>query len=132
MLKKFRRKNLKKDKRGATLIEMLLVIAIIGILVALLVPNISKAKTTAIATAHNANVKMIESAAAMFMIDNPNFSTGELKLEELQEYLDQDIVLNKVVSESTRISSFTVNVNKEGITITPGEVIVDNGKITQK
>ena len=60
--------NMKMKKRkGFTLIELVVVIAILGILVAIAVPKLSESRKNAAVSAHNANVRTLESAASMFI-----------------------------------------------------------------
>lgn len=70
------KKNLKKSKKGFTLIELVVVIAILGILAAILVPVISGFIETANQSADNANARLVYQAAAMwFASKNPGADT---------------------------------------------------------
>jgi type IV pilus assembly protein PilA len=62
--------NLKKKKAGFTLIELMIVIAIIAILAAILVPNFLKARAQGQLTACKSNCKNIATALEMYSSDN--------------------------------------------------------------
>lgn len=63
-------KNLRKKKKGFTLIELIVVIAILGILAGIAVPRFSNSTVKAANVAHNANIRTIQSAAMMYMAEN--------------------------------------------------------------
>ena len=73
------KKNLRK-KKGFTLIELMIVIAIIAILAAILVPNFVRARSQGLLTACKSNEKNIGTACEMYSTDNsglyPAASTG--------------------------------------------------------
>lgn len=61
---------MKKKKSGFTLIELMIVIAIIAILAAILVPNFLKARAQGQLTACKSNCKNIATALEMYASDN--------------------------------------------------------------
>lgn len=61
---------MKKKKAGFTLIELMIVIAIIAILAAILVPNFLKARAQGQLTACKSNCKNIATALEMYSSDN--------------------------------------------------------------
>ena len=63
----------KMNKKGFTLIEMLVVIAIIAILVAIIIPTVSNATTKAKEATDIANIR---SAVAQYQIDQMNAAAG--------------------------------------------------------
>jgi type II secretion system protein G len=60
----------RKSKKGFTLIELMIVIAIIAILAAILVPNFLRARAQGQLTACKSNLKNIGTAMEMYSSDN--------------------------------------------------------------
>ena len=62
-----------ESERGFTLIEMMIVVAIIAILVAILVPNFMRARAQAQTAACEANLKEIATALELYQTDNQTY-----------------------------------------------------------
>lgn len=62
-----------KDQRGFTLLEMMVVVAIIAILAAILIPNFTRARAQAQTAACLGNVKTIATALELYYTDNEKY-----------------------------------------------------------
>lgn len=62
-------KKVRKSNKGFTLVELLLVISILAILTSIAVPKITTSRKKAAITAHDANVRILHSAANMYIAD---------------------------------------------------------------
>lgn len=67
-----------KNKKGFTLIELMIVIAIIAILAAILVPNFLKARAQGQLAACESNIKNLATALEMYATDNTGTYPTEL------------------------------------------------------
>jgi len=95
--------GLLKQEGGFTLIEMLIVVAIIGILVAIAIPALSTSKEDAQAAKRATVVSQIETAKQRYALkdaaDDPNLSTNTVALADLSKY----ILINGVPATSTTL-----------------------------
>jgi general secretion pathway protein G len=72
-----------RSMRGFTLIEIMVVVVILGILAALVVPNILGNVDTARITAAKQDIKAIEGALDMYRLDNFTYPTAQQGLDAL-------------------------------------------------
>jgi general secretion pathway protein G len=65
-----------KNQRGFTLIELMIVVAIISILAAILIPNFTHARAQAQTAACEANLREIATAFELYYADNQQYPAG--------------------------------------------------------
>jgi prepilin-type N-terminal cleavage/methylation domain-containing protein len=95
-------RSLIKNKKGFTLVELIVVVAIIGILIAIAVPLYGNITEKAEARANEANIKLILGAIEMFRAEN-GFNK-EPVLEELGDYIDTGVKPPKGIGGSYEIT----------------------------
>ena len=99
-------KQNQRQKRGFTLIELMIVIAIIGILAAIAVPNFTQARKKAKLKACVANMSTLDSALEMYMMENN--VTQAPALSELAPYMQ-----GKKVPECPSGGSYSIDTSQE-------------------
>jgi general secretion pathway protein G len=72
-----------KDRRGFSLIELMIVIVIMGILASLLIPRIMDRPEEARRTKAHLDIKNIENALKLYKLDSGTYPTTEQGLEAL-------------------------------------------------
>ena len=116
----------KRRQKGFTLIELVIVIAIIVILISIAAMKYSTTNLAAEAAAHNSNVKVLKSAGILYLIDNPDAKDG-ISLEALKPYLEGGKI-PKPAKHYKRATTFTVKATDDGDVIVEPGMLKVNGK----
>ena len=99
-----------KNRKGFTLIELMIVIAIIGILAAMAIPNFKKARASARQKACYSNIRVIQGAVEMYNMDSANMMNS-LKTEDL---ISGHYLKEKPVAPETQCDYKGENLENEG------------------
>ncbi len=68
----------KLKRKGFTLVEIMIVVAIIGLLTAIAIPNFVKARKQALTNACKANLKQIEGSIQVYALDTPAHADADV------------------------------------------------------
>ena len=77
----------KKSKSGFTLVEIMIVVAIIGLLAAIAIPNFVRARTTAQMNACINNLRQIDSAKQQWALETRQATNASPTLSDIAPYL---------------------------------------------
>lgn len=120
--------KLKKRQRGFTLIELVIVIAIIAILISIAAMKYSTANLAAEAAAHNSNVKVLKSAGILYLIDHPD-EKGTIIVDKLGPYIEGGKI-PKPAKHYKEATTFSIEATADGdVEVKPGIIKVSGNSL---
>mgnify|MGYP001156597056 CR=1 FL=1 len=119
-----------KNKKGFTLIELVVVVAILSVLALLIVPNVTNRISEAKEAVLEANIKVINNAIKMYYAEQGDYpeigeAEGGNDVEKLLDKLQKDGYLdeNEVENAKEAFKNVSIEVNTEGNKVTSIEKV---------
>ena len=111
-MKSYLSQSLKQKKKAFTLLEMLVVLAILAILIAIAIPVYKNQKEKAAITAHNANVSVLETAAESYRQDHHGDFPEDISQLKDGEYIKQ--IPPVPTSNNDKLKGKSYSIDKKG------------------
>ena len=85
-------KNRTSRKSGFTLVEIMIVVAIIGLLAAIAIPNFIKARTTSQMNACINNLRQVDGAIQQWALEQKKDAAAKVAFSDISAYLKNSVI----------------------------------------
>jgi prepilin-type N-terminal cleavage/methylation domain-containing protein len=99
----------KTSKKGFTLVEIMIVVAIIGLLAAIAIPNFVRARTTSQMNACINNLRQIDGAKQQWALETKQATNATPSFSDISGYLKNSVLCPAGGSTATFSSSYSIN-----------------------
>ena len=98
--------KVRNTNKGFTLVEIMIVVAIIGLLAAIAIPNFVKARTTSQMNACINNLRQLDGAIQQYALENKQAAGAAVTTDDCTPYLKNSVVCP--AGGTTIVDSYTV------------------------
>jgi prepilin-type N-terminal cleavage/methylation domain-containing protein len=106
-----------RSQAGFTLVEIMIVVAIIGLLAAIAVPNFVRARETAQLNSILNNLRLIEGAKDQWALENKKTTGATVTSTSLEVYLRNNEWVQQLANETYNINAIGTQASATGFTL---------------